>query len=50
MTRSAFDPVSTIDGKRHRVTLGLRALDPAAWLQFDAEYKVRLRRAEPFWT
>lgn len=46
MTRSAFDPVSTIDGKRHRVTLGLRALDPAAWLQFDADFcdDVRLKR------
>lgn len=30
-----FDPATTIDGRRHRVTLGLRRLDLADWLQFD---------------
>jgi dimethylamine monooxygenase subunit A len=30
-----FDPVSTIDGKPHRTTLGLRRLDPAHWLLVD---------------
>ena len=30
-----FDPVSTIDGRRHRITLGLRRLDLADWLLVD---------------
>lgn len=39
--------MSTIDGKRHRVTLGLRPLDPAVWLQFDDDFadEIALKRS-----
>lgn len=41
-----FDPVSTIDGRPHRTTLGLRRLDPADWLLVDehADAEIQLKR------
>lgn len=40
--RARFDPTSTIDGRRHRVTLGLRPLDPADWLLVDEDFDAEI--------
>lgn len=48
-----FDPLSTIDGHRHRITLGLRRLELADWLLVDDDadsdirHKQELLASEP---
>lgn len=38
----SFEPESVIDGQQHRMTLGLRALDPTHWLLVDEEFDTML--------